>query len=85
MTEAYMSAESASLARAFAILVASLDASGVVDGSAIAASIRVSAREIPECAQTHETIAILIDNTMGRLASEGPARLSAVPKGPEED
>lgn len=65
--------------RGFAILVASLNAAGIINGRKIAASLRISAHDIEGCDVLQELMADLVTATIEKTEVEGPARLTAVP------
>ncbi len=65
-------------ARGLAILIGSLDQAGLIDGKAIARSMRLDAIGKDEAGQMLAEIADLIDRIIDKTDSHGPSKLKGV-------
>lgn len=67
--------------RAVAILAASLDQADIIDGRAVARSIRLDRQDLKPAQVMMEEIASLIDRIIDRAEQDGPLGLRPVPEG----
>ncbi len=83
MAITHTTAEFMALTRAFAILVTALDARNKIDGRAIAANLRATAREVQGCDEFQELIADMITRTIDKFEDQGAVKLAIVDKSPD--